>query len=57
MITIVIPEWLVWIIIAMWIVQAVLNGIAAALMRKNGAASRELTRKLMELARLGPGHE
>lgn len=57
MITIVIPEWLVWIIIAMWIVQAVLNGVTAALTRKNREASRELTHKLMELAKLRAGND
>ena len=50
MITIIVPEWLVWTAIGMFVVQTVMNAGLAYLTRKNGAASRELTKKLTELA-------
>ena len=50
MITITVPEWLVWLCIAGFCVQFVLNIALAILTRKNGEASRALTQKLVDLA-------
>ena len=50
MVTITLPEWLVWLLIAMFVVQFALNLLLAVLTRKNGDASRALLSKLMDLA-------
>lgn len=50
MVTITLPAWLIWTLIAMFVVQTILNFFLARLTRANGEASRKLISKLTELA-------
>ena len=50
MITVTIPEWLIWVFGAMFAGQFILNTWIAKLHRKNGEMTRRLVSKLVELA-------
>ncbi len=50
MITIIVPGWLVWAAIVMWLTSFALNIVLGVLTRRNNKASRELTAKLAKLA-------
>ena len=56
MITIVMPEWLVWALIAMFFLQWIMNGILAYQERRSAESARNLAKTIEETRSIAEGH-